>query len=253
MRNAWPTVAVVLTAAVLVSVGCDSDEPEHATGRTASVTVTAVAEGPLFNCYEVWQDTTVPPDSNPDVNTGFVICDETIDFAQRPVPWRYSLTISVIHAGTVTEDVVTSLEGLPGSSVLPNDGIDDFVSLTDYDPNVLTAPAKDHQEDIWFVNGKTVSRGSPVYLAAMGLDLGVPNILTTSPSFDFAVNSGDTIIVRARKQGTAAAPAFIPTTPEPNLTISGTLSVGGVGASVSGSQTSSNADQAGFAFSYTVP
>ncbi len=255
MRTSWPMRLVVLAVALLAVTGCNTTQPPSSGTRIASLTVEATADGTLYDCYDIWQDTSQPPDHIPDIDTGFKICDErTTEFATRAVPWHYSMSISIIAAGTTTEHVVRSVNGVIGSSVQAGDTLDDFVSLTNYDPTVGTALDKpaDTDNGLYFLNGKRVSVGSPVYLVANNVPIiGVPNILTATPSFDFTVNRGDTVIVRARKQSTAQSPGFI-VAPVPKLTLSASLNVGGTAVTPNGSATSAFDDMAGFTFSYTV-
>jgi hypothetical protein len=168
------------------------------------------------------------------------------------------VTISAIRAGTTTEEIVTSLSNVIGSSVQPGDGIDDFVSLTEYDPTVQPPTVFKSPEFrsgygiVSFLNGKELSRASALYLTPIGIELGEVNILTLTPSFDFTVNSGDTIIVRARKQLVADAIPYLPVAPPPDLRLTGLLSVGGALVSPSGNSESTSDDGAGISFSFTV-
>jgi hypothetical protein len=252
MRSAWRVFAAVLGCALIVSVGCDSSQPETSSQATAAVSVSAQATSLLVNCYDVWQDQDF--DGNPDV---FVttFCEDSADTAQHAVPWHYSLDIAVIHKGSTVEEPVTSVTGLLGSSVRPNDGVEDFVSLTDYDPAERVADVKpnDPANGIYYLNGRKVSRGNLTYLTFLGLNLGTPNVLTVPEQFEFNVVSGDTIIVRARKQNLASSPSFLPVDPDPQLIIQANLTINGAGVSPNGTQTSSIADGAGMTFSYTVP
>jgi hypothetical protein len=259
MRIARPTQAVVLVVSALALGGCSSNQPPTSTGRTASLAISALADGFLYDCYEVWQDAN--GDGTPDTNTGFVSCDLTTDAETRAVPWAYSLRITVIRAGTTTEEVVTSIDGLPGSSVQPNDGIENFISLTDYDPITASAPAKNPADGLFFVNGLHVSVGNPVYQRSIfgippgdprfAFPVGVPNILGATAHFDFNVSAGDTIVIRARKRPLAESPGFI-NAAVPALKISGTLSVGGAPVVPNGDPTSPEDDSGGFTFSYAV-
>lgn len=261
MRNDWRVRAAVLLASILAVAGCSTTQPDTLGTRTASLSMDARATVALFDCYEIWAN---------DINgipvyQGFNECYPARDPltnlplapANRAVPWNYSLSISIIHKDSTTEEIVTSLAGMVGSSVQPSDGIDDFVSLTPYDPSDQPASFKQPEERpgyglVQFMNGKQVSRGSPIWLEPNGFVLGEPNILLAPTTFDFEVNSGDTVIVRARKKLVAEMPSFIPRIPDPGLQLSGTLSVGGVLIVPSGIKTSSTADGAGVSFSFTV-
>ena len=259
MRNAWTIYAVVLVTAVLVAVGCDSTQPDRTQSRTASVSLRTTAKVDLYDCFEVWQDTSNPQDGVPDVNTGFVTCEPAQPApvkAIRSAPWRYSVRISVIRKGTTTEEVVSSDSGLFGSSVEQGDP-NPFVSMTEFDETSPPLPDRPHADDIYFLNGKTVSLGNPTYLAFAGIDVGTPNILTqaltTAPTFDFTVNTGDTILVRARKQPFAEAPPYLSFDQDPEVTLEAALAIGGTPVATSGTNVSSFDDKSGFSASFTVP
>jgi hypothetical protein len=266
MRNAWTTYAAAVSAAALVVlVGCKSTQPDRVQARTASVSLRTSAKVDIYDCYEVWQDQSAPPDGIPDVYTGFNTCDPTppgpgggtVVKATRSVPWRYSIEITIIRAGTTNEQVVTSTSGLIGSSIDPGGTIAAFASMTEFDATAESLIDRPHQDDLYFINGKRVSLGNPFYLAFAGIDVGTPNILTqpltVSPTFDFVVASGDTILVRARKQGVTDAPPFIHFDQDPEITLEGTLSVGGQAVTTNGVPSSSILDKSGFSVSYTVP
>jgi hypothetical protein len=256
MRNDWRVRAVVLLGSILAAAGCSTTQPDTLGTRTASLRIDARFDTTeLFNCYQIWAN-----DINGDlVYQGFNECDP-VSIAtptNRAVPWRYSLGITIIHRGSTTEELVTSLTGVLGTTLIPGDGIDDFISMTPYDPSEPDADFKPPEErpgygTVQFLNGKKVSRGSPLWLETNFFVLGDPNILTASPSFDFEVNSGDTVIVRARKQLFADAPDFIPPSPNPNIQINGVLTVGGISVNPSGTKLSSIADGSSLSFSFTV-
>jgi hypothetical protein len=260
MRNDWRVRAAVLLGSILAVAGCSTTQPDSVGTRTASLSIEVRADHVgIFNCYELWAN---------DINgvpayIGVNECYEELDneghpvFSNRPVPWRYTLTVSIIHRGSTTEEVVTSVSGLVGSSVQPGDGIDDYVSLSPYDPSDQPADFKEPQERpgyglVQFLNGKQVSAGSPFWLTPNGFELGEPNILLAPTTFDFEVDSGDTVIVRARKQLMVDSQGFLPRIPDPKLQLSGTLSVGGVQVVPSGTKVSSTADGSGVSFSFTV-
>jgi hypothetical protein len=263
MRSPWSKRDLVSLALMVTVSACSSTEPPTSQSRTATISMSALAVGTYYNCYEVWSDSN--GDLIPDTDSGQRFCLLSSYTHGAPVPWRFSLSISVIHAGTSTEQVVTSVDGLSGSSVKPGDAIDDFVSLTTYDPDVLppdqTAPDPT-PPDYYFVQGKRVSVGSPVYQRFLygisdpadpryNYPIGVPNILTAPSFFTFNVTSGDTVIVRARKQYLANAPGFI-TYEGPDLKISASISIGGGAVVTSGPTTSGAEDGSGFTFSFAV-
>jgi hypothetical protein len=249
-----------MVVSALAVAACSTTQPDRISSRTASFSVVAFAKVQNLDCYEVWQDTSNPTDGIPDIFLDQSICYELPDAPnQKFVPWHYSLAITIVRAGSTTEEIVTSNAGVHGTTLDNRDATDDFISMTGYDPDAVPAANRDPEGDIYFVNGKRVSRGSPIYLGASSLtcpgcpvDLGIPTVLGGSTSFDFDINSGDTIIVRARKQKMSDSAGFLPLDPSPSLEIIGTLSIGGVQVAVNGTTESPFDDGAGFAFSFTV-
>jgi hypothetical protein len=256
--------ALAAIASLIAIAGCNSTQPDRIETRVAAVSFSATGNLALFNCYDVQQDTN--GDGVPDTDLGMQCNPVPVPpgapplRALRPVPWRYSIKITVIPGGSVNEQVVKSTTGAIGSSVEPNDLIPDFESLTDYDPDLTPQP--DHNDGVFFyTNGHQVSEGSPVYLSYIGSDPGMPNILDTSPSFNFNLNTGDTVIVRVRKQSFQDSPGYIPRDPDPQLQLVGALQVSGVAVAVQStppvaagdtSPRSSTDDQGGITFSYSV-
>jgi hypothetical protein len=265
MRNDWRARAIVVLGSILAAASCTTTQPESLGTRTASLQIVTRADVNIFNCYELWAD-----DGTGNLQfTEIIECYTALnqignpDVANRLIPWQYSLSISIIHKGTINEEIVTSVSGVIGSSIQPGDGIDNFVSLSAYDPTDQPADFKaaNFRPDLGlglvsYLNGKKVSRGSPFWQLPNGFDLGQANILTAAPSFDFEVNPGDTVIVRARKQTVALSPRYIqvtpPTNPPPKITLIGTLAVGGTLVSPTGTTSSTTADGAGISFSFTV-
>src|SRR5262245_15641027 len=263
MKTAWRTRILGTVLFGVALAGCSSTQPDSISSRAGSISVRSNALAGIFNCYEEWQDTSSPPDGVPDVFLTNV-CEPVVEGVppiqarrNRAVPWRYSIKITKIPAGSTTEELVVSSDGLTvGSSVEPNDVIDDFESMGDYDPSQPPIPDK-NVGDIYFINGKEVSAGSTIYLSTVGIDPGLPNILTLPSTFDFNVTTGDTIIVRARKQLMAQAPPFLPSFPDPEIRITASLSVSGVVVSPQGTPadspgTSTIEDGSGTTFSFTV-
>ncbi len=252
MRKPCSASALAFIIAVIAASGCESTQPDRLETRSASLAVTTRALLDLFHCYEIWVDE--DGDQIPDSIAGRQ-CDPGGGPDNRSLPWRYSLAVSVIHEGSTTEEPVTSLAGHPGSSVVPEDGIDDFVSMTDYDLVVAPGPSKPPQSGFYYLNPQTVSQGSPVYLQGiLQIDLGVPNVLQESPEFNFEVDSGDTVIVRGRKLARADAPWFVVSGQDPEMELNVSMSINGVAVSPNppGGATSSFLDMAGVSFSFTV-
>jgi hypothetical protein len=256
-----------MIVSVVAVAGCSTTQPDSVGTRSASVSFAANAFVDIFDCYEEWQDQTGPngvPDGIPDVKINdSLVCFPAIDpnnglqlKATRAVPWRYSIKITAIRAGQTNETVVTSTSGTFGSSVEFNDTVEDFVSLTDYDPDMPPAPNRTNVGDIYYLNGLRLSTGSPIYLANIGVDPGIPNLLDVTPGiFPFSLNTGDTVIVRARKQAVNGGPPGNP--PYPDLTITADLEVSGADAAPQSTPpgnppTTSTEDKAGMTFSFTV-
>jgi hypothetical protein len=259
MRNDWRARAAVLLGSVLAAAACSSTQPDSLGSRTASLHIIVKADVTTHDCYEIW----APDIDGIPVYQGFVECVDLFVspgvpvINNRNIPWHYSVSVSIIHKGTTAEEIATSLTGLPGSSIQPGDNIDNFISMGEYDPTDQPADFKPPEERpgyglVQFLNGKRVTRGSPVWLTPHGFEFGDPNILSASPTFDFEVNSGDTVVVRARKQLKTDSPDFLQASPPPKIKLSGTLSVGGALISPSGTTGSSEDDGAGISFSFTV-
>ena len=265
MKNAWRAQTMATIVSVFAVAGCSSTQPDSIGTRTGSVGFKASATVGIYNCYEQWRDTSNPPDGIPDQFITF-LCEPVVEQtptgpiqlrATRAVPWRYSVEITVIRAGTSNEVLMVSSDGTTvGSSVEPGDEVDDFESLTGYDPDQPDVPDK-NVGDIYFINGKQVSAGSPLYLGTIPIDPGVPNILLLPTTFDFSVNTGDTVIVRARKQPIQQAPPYLPPSPDPEIKLTSTLSISGVAVAPRGTPedspgTTTIEDSSGTTFSYTV-
>jgi hypothetical protein len=99
-------------------------------------------------------------DPNDDLNLNQMFCAPSTGTAQRRVPWRYSIVITIIRAGRLSKIWSSRTKAILGRSVIPGDGVDDFVSLTGYDPGVEQKPDKPNEGDLYYVHGKEVSNGS---------------------------------------------------------------------------------------------
>jgi len=258
MKNAWRAKAVAGIVSVVAAVSCSSTQPTSIGTRQATVSFSATALVGLYNCYDTYRDDSNPPDGIPDTFLAFV-CEEVVEQSPpvqtrviRAVPWRYSIKITVVPAGGVNEQLVLSSDAaIVGSSVEPGDFVEDFESLTAYDLGGTTVPDK-NVDNIYFVNGKQVSNGSPLYLSTIFMDPGIPNILTEPEVFPFNLNTGDTVIVRARKQPFSDALPYLPQSPDPEIKIKASLTVSGVVVTTQGSTESTIDDSAGITFSFTV-
>ena len=265
MKNAWRAQAIGVALSVAALAGCDSTQPDQIDTRGGALGIDARAATFVYNCYEIWFDTDA--DGVPDLNAAqdecfqvFVPAGNPPEFVPKvvtaPVPWHYSLKVSVLPAGATVENVVVSSDGATiGSSVEPGDLMNDFESLTAYDLTQGPAPPKANDGPQYWLNGREVTAGSPIYLATQGIDQGIPNILdivTDPPTFTFNINAGDTILVRFRKQLDTAAPDFIPPSAEADLKLTATFLVNGDEVAVQGQRETSDTDGSGVTFSYSM-
>src|SRR5262249_16796360 len=103
-------------------------------------------------------------------------------------------------------------------------------------------------------NPRKVTQGSPTYATFQHLTIPAPNVFGSPSTYEFTVHKGDTVIVRARKIGrTSYIPELVaPFPPDPELSLSGKLTINGAEASALGTTQTSNDDTAGLTFSYTV-
>lgn len=240
------SLIVALAAAALAATSCDTTQPNRVEGKTASLRFDALSTIELVDCFEVWQDTDGV--NGPDTNTGTFHCvdDDTAD--QRPVPWKYTLAITVIRAGTTTEEIIAT-------DLIPGDPIPDFQSMTPYDDQFTTGGTLPPSGNTYYLNGKAVSVANPIFLTASGFDLGPTQVLGVTPSYDFPVNRGDTIIVRARKESNLTAAPYLlvyPVANPPRVQLVGRLFIGGQEVVPQGTAVSSFEDGGSVYFSFTV-
>lgn len=283
MRIVRPKQAVLMVVSVLALVGCDTTQPDSVGTRNASLSLTARATVHVWNCWEVWEDTnycsllTTKECSNdgdclPTANLGVctardgtnvvfrnVDCYDTGGSKQSAVPLNYAMSISMIRAGTTTEEVL-------GSSIQPGDSIGDFVSMTGFYPPQNGGTAPENSDPFIYRNAKLVTTGSRMYYQYSGhpIDPPYPNVLgrnapainadgtQADATFDFSVNSGDTVIVRARKQLVVDVPEGQEIVLEAKLTVSG-VAVTPYGILPPLGSVSADGPGDGFSFSYTVP
>ena len=267
MKNAWRAQAIGVALSVVAFGGCDSTQPDRIDTRGGTLSFEARAQAFVYDCYEIWFDT--DGDGVPDIDAQSIECFQVFDLVgtppnqeqvprqvNAPVPWHYSIKVSVLPAGATIEQVVVSSDGTTlGSSVEPGDLMPDFESLTGYDLLVQTVPNRPPVGTQYWINGKQVSSGSPIYLASQGIDPGTPNILditTAPPTFAFNINTGDTILVRFRKETDAAAPDFIPPSADADLKMTAEFRVNGQAVSVNGERETSDVDGSGVTFSFSM-
>jgi len=242
--------ASVLALAILLA-GCDSTQPESAPAQTAQIAFKASAVVDVYHCWEVWSDTSDPPDGTPDTFTDSYTCEQLFSSPEVPLkqqaenaPWRYSIAITVIRAGQTQEEIIAA-------SIIPGDSIEDFVSLTPYDSNSDTGGQKPFDGQFYYLNGRRVTNANPLYFASRGLPIDTPNVLLETPTYDVNLNVGDTLIVRARKQAYADSPGWLDTSSDPSLVLSATVTLGGISLPLEGTASSPTEDKAGVTFSFT--
>lgn len=234
-------------ALALGGVACDTTQPLQLSEQVAAVALDAQASVEIYDVYDRLVDTN--GDNKPDVQSGQAECRQvflgpTPLTATRPVPWRVSVDIAVVRAGsTEPETLLTSNPLDPFSSVLPYD------ATTEPAAPALAVPP------IFFTNGRRVSVASRDYLVncAGQADLPDANLVGFPVPFEVTLSKGDTIIVQARKQPDdqhGRIPPQFSVRSQPVLT--GSIVIGGRSVTVSGTPSSTGDSGAGVSFSYTV-
>lgn len=258
MRSRIFAPAILATVPlILAAAACKSTQPTGDTAATATLSFEARGRVDTLDCWEVWYDTTDPPDGTPDTDAGFKFC-QTVQKDIRLIPWHYSLEISILRAGATSPELVAS-------SVIPFDSIPDFVSMTDYDhavgvgathlPDLTQTPPQYFKRSSNLADGDSaqqVGSGSPVYISTFGIDIVPPNVLQQTPSYSLTLNRGDTIIVAARKEKIAdGGGPWLPTDQPPDINLHAILVVAGEQVQVTGTSTSPDDDGTGVSFSFT--
>lgn len=258
MRRALLALAV-LAAAVPVA-GCNTDQPATNSKRTAAVGFTARANSFLEDCYDRWIDN--DGDGNPDVFDK-IVCDKVLGVPpdgdpveNRVCPWRYSVRFIILRAGQTFPEVIAGSVNNGGTFPV-------FGSQTQYDLLTQAAPIRVNEPPFVFLNPRRVAQGHPDYMSTLvpPIVIDLPNVLgiegatfADSPRFDVAINSGDTLIVEARKQKVSDGAPILPFGVDSNLQLTGQLYINGVLTTASrGSQASLADDGSGFSFSFTAP
>jgi hypothetical protein len=260
MKHAWRAPAFVTIVSVFAAAGCSSTQPDSIDTRGATLAFNAKATVALYDCYEEWQDTTGPdgiPDGIPDekINDSLQCVRATENglplTAARDVPWRYTLVITVVRAGTTNEQILTSTDGVPGFDI-------EGVSLTNYDVGDSAAVPENFfntETGTYYLNGRRLSTGNLSYLTNAGVETGIPNILNVYPTFNFDLNTGDTVIVRAVKLYLFQAPSGSPVYED--IRLSAEFKISGVDVTAHSTPegnppTSPPEDATGITFSFTV-
>jgi hypothetical protein len=228
-RSLVPALILVLAAAS----GCETTQPTLAPQQGAVIEFTSTAG--LVPLYEVWDAqlvTVTTSEGQAPVQTVRDLglwCDISADSEHQSrqdakYPFRFSVEIERIPAGT------SQVEKLSDASYATAYG-----SLTTYDekapetpsthlvewtqdrsdpstPNItvilsfkngrrISTASRDFIEKVKIASGTPTSYGSrcPFGGATSAKNLGDPNVAGGSPSFGFQVNTGDVILVKARK------------------------------------------------------
>ena len=255
------TLAVIVLLAGVV--GCNKTK-QPASSPVSKAVISFSASGQVYklNCWEVWQDTDF--DGTPDQDTFVLHCENVLDngnpaSASAPVPWHYSIAITVIRAGQTEEQLVAT-------SLIPGDPVEDFASMTEYDTTRDLGGTKPSEPDpngggplFYVAPGSTYPNGAAavitqanrLWLDGNFFNLGDPNLMLNGLTYSLDLNQGDTVIVRARKQKRSDSSPWIDQAPTPDVELSGSLTVGGVSVPLQGTATSPGSDMAGVTFSYT--
>ena len=256
MKHSRILAASALLAAALGATACNSDQPSQNNNQTVNLTFSARALNAIWDCW----DTATTPSG--------IYCEERFtspgvpELANRRVCWQYSLEVSVLAAGAVTETVVASSVSSPPTNAPPD--FSTFENQCPFDetedsgrfcPQLVTPCAA-------YTNPRAVSQASRDVTTWLHAAVVEPNVLsrpdgctpTTSPGcgLDVTVNKGDTVIVRARKTLLADLPNVVQGYQNPELTLTGQLTINGVAASSLGTTSSDIVDGSGVVFSYTV-
>ena len=253
MRRYRDLVAVALLVPVLGALACKSDQPTQNTTQAVRLSFDLRGLNSIWDCWDTAS------------TSSGLYCEERLDggtpnLVNRQIPWRYSLEVSVLPAGSVNEVVVASSASDP-----PVDAPADFQvfgNQTAFDETsesgrvcpALATPCSDYSRP------RSVSQGSRDATTYNQVDTVEPNILGqpdgcpggASCGLEIKVSKGDTIIVRARKNLRQNAAGVVQNFQDPELTLTGQLSINGVAAGSLGTTSSDVSDGSGVVFSYTV-
>jgi len=205
MRESRLLAAALVVGALLGSASCHSSQPTQNTTQAIKLSFGARSLNGIWDCW----------DKDPGAT---LYCEQRFQapnvpvLADRVTPWQYSIEISILPAGTVTETVVASSATSP--PIGAPSGFPVFGSQTNFDtltdagrvcPSNGTPPPDCSQ----YHNPRSVGQGSRDVTTFNNASLTEPNILGApdgcesqgDPACGYQVtaNKGDTIIVRARK------------------------------------------------------
>ncbi len=266
MRSSVRWVGVVCILAL--APGCDTTQPQQVGVQSMQIRMNATSLVDVYNVWEEYYDADqdgVPDPYDPSGNLldppVQVVCQLTTQQASAPVPWPYSLEISVLRAGETVPEVVTSQDALDSDFNLtpyasgtfgaqPNPPCpspkvcNPLGQLAATDRLVIDSPFSDPNRDPANPN-RYRCPGAP--------GLGDPRMGGTTnaplpPPFTIDVGKGDTVIVKARK---ALRPLNgVEVLIEPRLTAQTFL--GGRLVAPAGKTSSSEDPGSGVSFSFTV-
>lgn len=192
MRTTWLLLALAL---VLSGAACDTRQPTDAGTQEISITMTGTGKAEIYNIWDEWRDNDGDCQiSDGDLDLGTNECDAQGNDLDTTVPWRYSAVITVIRAGTTTEELVASSIG----------SANEFSSVSFYDDTVireLAGQCTGDPGDVMLVNGRQMTAASfDVMSGCLGeTNLPPANVLGSPDSYTVSVQQGDTVIFRSRK------------------------------------------------------
>ncbi len=234
-------------ALALVGAACDTTQPLQLSEQAVEVVLGAQASVDIYDVYDRLVDTN--GDNLPDVRSGQAECRQVFVgasplTASRTVPWRVSVDIRVVRAGSTEPQ-----------TLLTFDPFDPFASVLSYDTTIESAAPAPPTPPIFFSNGRRVSVASRDYLenCAGQLDLPDPNLGGFPLPFEVTLSKGDTIIVQARKQPDnqhGQLPPQFSVRSQPVLT--GSIVIEGRTVTLAGTAASTMDSGSGVSFSYTV-
>jgi hypothetical protein len=207
MRTTWLLLAFAL---ILSGVACDTQQPTDAGTQQVTISVTGTGEAEIYNVWDLWIDVDGDcqvSDGDTDLGTECVAQGDTLS---TTVPWRYSAVLTVIRAGTTTEELIAT-------SV---DTSNEFSSLSFYDDTVIVElgdQCDGFPGGVLRVNGKKMTAASREVMECLDKPNLLPaNVLDSPGSYTVSVQQGDTVIFKARK----ARPGFTASKPYDSIALS---------------------------------
>ena len=272
---------MALLGLLAFAVACDSEQPEQAgssAGQLSFATTATVAVLDVWEWYidangdgvpDQYDESGRPIDPPIQVQCRKVVnADGTPLITQSPnVPFTHSLRVKVLRSGETEAETITSDDALAAS-----------FNLTPYDETILTgqpAPPCSFPEvctplgrltaanrtviESTYSDPDRVDSSGPgagitgLYVCPGSGDLGEPRLGGTTddpgaPPLEFELNSGDTVIVEARKAFEATGGLELLAPP----VLVGTLRIDGRVVVPAGTTTSSDEPGSGVAFSFTL-